>query len=237
MKKLGLLALLVLLSGCVQSGDPATAASSQTEKTQASRLVEEARYTVITMRDHFRHGQKVRDNMANAKAVVIFPELLKGAFFVGGEGGSGILLARAADGRWTYPAFYKLASASFGLQVGGQSSEMMLIVMNNRGLAAILDKNVKLGADLSAAVGGQGEGIEAATTANAGADIIAYSTTRGGFIGASVEGAIISELPNLDAAYYEDATATARRVVIEGRHVNPHADPLRNLLQELSARP
>src|SRR3546814_2885808 len=91
--------------------------------------------------------------MRRAKAVMIFPSLLKGAFFIGGEGGSGVLLTRDPEGNWSNPAFYTMGTVSFGLQFGGQSSEAILVVMTDAGLKAIMADQVKLGADLSAAAG------------------------------------------------------------------------------------
>src|SRR3546814_1574062 len=116
--------------------------------------------------------------MRRAKAVMIFPSLLKGAFFIGGEGGSGVLLTRDPQGNWSNPAFYTMGTVSFGLQFGGQSSEAILVVMTDAGLNAIIEDQVKLGADLSAAAGPIGVGASAATTTAAGADIYTYSRSE-----------------------------------------------------------
>src|SRR3546814_8339055 len=130
--------------------------------------------------------------MRRAKAVMIFPSLLKGAFFIGGEGGSGVLLTRDPQGNWSNPAFYTMGTVSFGLQFGGQSSEAILVVMTDAGLNAIIEDQVKLGADLSAAAGPIGVGASAATTTAAGAAIYPYSLHQGLFLGASLEGAVVA---------------------------------------------
>src|SRR3546814_8397065 len=103
--------------------------------TAAEELVEKARLTVlrITREEELRYT--VPNLMRRAKAVMIFPSLLKGAFFIGGEGGSGVLLTRDPQGNWSNPAFYTMGTVSFGLQFGGQSSEAILVVMTEIGRA------------------------------------------------------------------------------------------------------
>ncbi|RED51222.1 lipid-binding SYLF domain-containing protein [Aestuariispira insulae] len=198
-------------------------------KTDADELVQEAVFTVERMRSHERHGEKVEHYMKRAKAVFIVPEMLKGAFLIGGEGGSGVLLARADNGQWSYPAFYNIGSGSFGLQVGAQSSEVMLIVMTGKGLSAILDRKVTLGGDISAAAGPIGEGMEASTTTNLDADVLAYSTAKGAFIGASVEGAVIWPSEDDNQAYY-GAGAKPKDIILNGKYRNGSSDSLRELL-------
>lgn len=209
----------------------ALSASAQADpKQDAQELVDEALHTVSKMSNHDRHGDKVKHYMKSAKAVFVVPQMLKGALFIGGEGGSGVLLARADNGQWSYPAFFDIGAGSFGLQVGAQSSELMLIVMTGKGLSAILNNKVKLGGDLSAAVGPVGEGLSAATTTNMGADVIAYSTAKGAFIGASVDGAVIWADHADNMAYYDNTSATPNDIVLNGQYANSHADKLRDLL-------
>ena len=168
--------------------------------------------------------------LERARAVMIFPQLVKGALFIGGEGGSGILLARNPDGTWSYPAFYTLGSVSFGLQIGAQTAEVMLLVMTERGLNAVLNQKVKIGADVNAAIGPYGRGAKAATTANLGADIFTYSLNQGAFVGFSVDGAVIYPRSEWTTGYYGDNGAAPRAVVIEGKFANPHSDALRESL-------
>ncbi len=167
--------------------------------------------------------------MQKARAVMIFPNLLKGAFFLGGEGGSGVLLVRNADNSWSYPAFYTLGSISFGLQIGGQSSQAVLLVMNDGALDALLKDQVKLGGDLSAAIGPEGSGVEASATTSFGEDIYSYSTNSGLFVGASLEGAVIARREDWNGAFYNGVVAP-REIVIEGRAANGKANPLRDSL-------
>ncbi|MCA8927650.1 MAG: lipid-binding SYLF domain-containing protein [Alphaproteobacteria bacterium] len=162
----------------------------------------------------------------HAQAIMIFPNLLKGAFFVGGEGGSGVLLARKPDGSWSYPAFYTLGSVSFGLQIGGQSSAAVLLIMNRDALRAIMADQVKLGGDLSAAVGPVGTGIEASSSTEVGTDIYTYSTTKGLFLGASLEGAVLARREDWNAEVYNGETRP-EQIVLYGNFSNPIADSLR----------
>ena len=200
----------------------------------AEEIVAEAAFTAEKLRNNSEFSPYVKGYMKSAKAVMIFPEILKGGFFIGGEGGTGVLLARADDGTWSYPAFFGMGAASFGLQFGAQTSELMLLIMTGDGLEAILENNVKIGGDISGALGPYGAGAEASTTANLNADVIAYSVAKGAFVGFSIEGAAIFPREKLDQAFYGDGNANARSVVIDGKFANPLADPVRG---ELDAYP
>lgn len=169
---------------------------------------------------------QVKSLLARAKGVMVFPQILKGAFFIGGEGGSGVLMSKYANGAWSYPAFYTMGSVSFGLQIGGQSSEAVLLIMTQRGLDSIINDQVKLGADISAAAGPAGIGAEASTTTATGADIYVYSLNKGLFVGAALEGAVIAKRKDWNRSFYKgDYTPT--QIVRENRASNPDADALR----------
>lgn len=197
-------------------------------------LVDKARVAVQGFARDQEVGPTVRNLMKSAKAVVVFPSILKGAFFVGAEGGSGVLLAKGEGGRWSYPAFYTLGGASFGLQFGGQSSEMMLLIMTSKGINSIINNEVKLGADVSVAVGPVGVGAEASTTTNLRADIYTFSRNAGAYIGASIEGAVVHPRREWNHDYYGSTSASAKGVVLEGKYFNPQADPLREALSALN---
>ncbi len=219
-----LLAVALGLWLALAPGPPARAASEQEE------LIEKARLVVEKLTRNEDIGSAVRAMLRDAKGVLVVPALLKGAFFFGAEGGSGVLLAKGRSGAWSYPAFYTLGSASFGLQFGGQSAEVMLIIMTDRGLNSVVSHKVKIGGDVSGAIGPYGVGAEAATTANLGADILAYSVTKGAFVGFSIEGAVIFPREDWTTEYYGDPGATPRAVVLEGRYRNRQADRLRETL-------
>jgi len=193
------------------------------------QLVGKAFITVDQMLNHPKYGDAIRARMKDAKAVFVAPQILKGGFFLGGEGGKGMLLARAENGEWSYPAFYYFGAASFGLQFGAQTSELFMIIQTGKGLTAIMENNFKLGGDLSAAIGLIGEGVETSTTTNMKADIIVYSIAKGAFIGASIEGAVIVPDEGLNTSYYAEG-ATSKGIVLDGKYQNQQADELRTVL-------
>lgn len=209
-----------------------SAGTAQADKLDAEQLVQDAEFTVQRMWDHPEFSEFVRQYLRQSKAVVIIPTMLKGGFFIGGEGGTGVLMARAQTNEWSYPSFLSAGSASIGLQIGGQASEMMLIIMTSRGLQAVLNDQVQIGGEVSGAVGPYGSGAEAATTTNLDADIIAYSIAKGAFLGINIEGTALMPRDSLNSAYY-GREATPSQIVLEGTIGNPHADSLRALLQKL----
>ncbi len=140
----------------------------------------------------------VRSNLKKAKAILIIPASYKGGFIFGAEGGTGVLLARdEKTGKWSYPAFYSMGSISFGLQIGGKVSEIILLVMTDRGKDALLSPSFKLGADISVAAGPVGVGAEAKTF-----DVLAFARSKGAFGGVSVSGAVITARNSMNEIYY-----------------------------------
>ncbi|MEE8445804.1 MAG: lipid-binding SYLF domain-containing protein [Alphaproteobacteria bacterium] len=171
-----------------------------------------------------------RRAMSEAKGVLVIPSMFRIGFIVGVRGGSGVLLARDDDGQWSYPAFFTLGGLNVGLQIGVQDSEVIFVILTDAGLNAVIANEIKLGVDASFSIGPIGSGIEGATTTAVGGDIAAYSKSVGIFAGGAFEGAIIRERLSLSAEYYNDGAATARRIVVRGKYVNPTADRLRRIL-------
>lgn len=198
---------------------------------EAKEIVQESRITIERVLRDKETGPRVEKLLERAKGVLVFPEILKGAFIIGGEGGSGVLMSRQANGAWSYPAFYTMGSISIGLQVGGESSQAMLLIMTQKGFDAILNDQVKLGADLSAAAGPRGIGAEASTTTAAGADVYVYSLNKGLFIGASLEGAVIAKRGDWNSAFYKQ-DVSPRGIVRDNKVENAEADPLRAVLED-----
>lgn len=170
-----------------------------------------------------------RDLLRNAKGVMICPRIFKAGFFFGGEGGSCVLLARAGNGTWSYPAFYTIGSASFGFQFGIEDNQLFMLIMTERGLAAVLDSQIKLGANAGIAVATLGAGIQGSTTTAVGADIVAFAASRGLFGGIALEGSVMSADTAWNQAYYNQSFAS-RQLVMQMQGSNPGADPLRGLL-------
>ncbi len=172
----------------------------------------------------------LRQHLEKAKGIIIVPQLLKGAFFVGGAGGSGVFLVRSGACEWTYPAFYTLGSVSLGLQIGGETAELILLVMSQKGVDALLSTAVKLGGDVSVAAGPIGMRAKAQV-----ADILAFGYAKGAFIGFSVEGAVIKPKDAWNRMYYHKLVRPVD--ILYGHKVkNPHADKLRRLLHDYCQR-
>lgn len=218
----GLIAAIALALPMLSFANPVPAANS------AEELVGEATAVVDNfMRDpdfEFMKGM-IRD----AYGVVVIPQLTKGGFIIGAEGGSALVIGRKADGQWGYPAFYTLLSASIGLQIGGQVSEVILVVRNRRGLEALVNDTVKLGADASVAVGPVGAGVKGGTTSNFQADIVAFSKTKGLFGGGAIEGGTLSSNTDRNELFY-GRPVSGKAIILDHQVVNPSADLLRNLL-------
>ncbi len=170
-----------------------------------------------------------RDNIQYAKAVFIVPQMLKAGFFLGGSGGSGVLVSRNMKTNvWSYPVFYTMGSVSFGLQIGGEASQVVLLVMTDKGMDSLLTTSFKLGADASVAAGPVGNGAKAAT-----ADILAFARSQGAFAGLSIEGAVIKPRDKWNAAYYKQPVSPAD-ILIRNLITNHHADKLRQAVAEQS---
>jgi SH3 domain-containing YSC84-like protein 1 len=129
--------------------------------------------------------------LEKAECVIVIPSMTKVALGVGGSYGRGAMVCRSGkgfSGPWGAPAMYSLEGGSFGLQLGGESTDVVLLVMNNRGVDALLSSKVKLGGNLSAAAGPKGRNAEASTDVTMRAEILSYSRARGLFAGVSLEG-------------------------------------------------
>ena len=171
------------------------------DRMEADQLVEKAKMAFQEFMCDENMGA-FRDLIRDAKGVMIVPALLKGAFVVGASGGNGVFLARdKVDGSWSGPAFYTIGGGSFGLQIGGQSSEVILLAMTDRGVTSFLSNSFKLGADMGVAVGPVGVGVSAAT-ANLSADIVSFSRSKGLYGGMSLDGAVVAVRHGLNRAYF-----------------------------------
>ena len=174
-------------------------------------------------------GADARQVLRRARAVMIFPRVFRGGFILGGEGGSGVLLARDGAGTWSSPAFYGLGSASLGLQIGVSDSQVMLFIMNDKALNAVLQSQFKFGADAGLAVATIGAGISGGTTAALRADVVSVAKSRGLYAGISLEGSILARRNEENAAYYGRAVSPEQIVLSMEAH-NPGADNLRAAL-------
>ncbi|MEZ5667960.1 MAG: lipid-binding SYLF domain-containing protein [Alphaproteobacteria bacterium] len=167
--------------------------------------------------------------LQQARGILIVPDLIKGGFIIGAEGGDGVLLLRQPDGSWSYPAFYTVGAGSIGFQIGVESKEVLFIIMNDGAVEAVLNDQAKVGVDLSGAFGPVGAGFEASTTTNFDRDIIAFSQGSGLFAGGAFEGSVIARRGDMNEAYYGPG-ASSRAITQQGLFSNPGAEPLRHLV-------
>ncbi|HWC17765.1 MAG TPA: lipid-binding SYLF domain-containing protein [Terriglobales bacterium] len=130
--------------------------------------------------------------LAHAECVAVIPTLMKAGFVVAGEYGQGVVTCKTNRG-WSAPAFYRLGGGSFGLQIGGEAVDLVMLVMNDHGVQSLLTHKVKLGVDASAAAGPVGRTAAADTNIALHTEILTYSRSRGAFAGISLKGAWIEQ--------------------------------------------
>jgi lipid-binding SYLF domain-containing protein len=177
--------------------------------------------------------------LEKAECVIVFPSVLKAAFGVGGSYGRGAMVCRTGTGfggPWGAPAMYALEGGSFGFQLGGQATDLVLLVMNDRGAQSILSSKVKLGADASASAGPKGRDASADTDAYLRAEILSYSRSRGLFAGISLEGSTLRPDDEANERVY-GRKITSRDIVL-GKSIAVPASGLRlvRILQKDSPR-
>lgn len=192
---------------------PARAQSDEAERVSAAATVMEEN---VASTD----GSIPRSVLEEAEAVAIFPNTIKAGFVFGGHRGRGIIVGRTADGGWSPPAFLTLTGGSFGLQIGGQAIDLILVVMNRTGLENLLRNEFKIGGDASAVVGPVGRDIEASTDIQLRAEILSYSRTRGVFAGVTLKGSTIRADRDANERFYGERLDSAD-IVLEGRAGDP----------------
>jgi SH3 domain-containing YSC84-like protein 1 len=214
-------AVLILLLALVTWGSALSPASAgQAENAQA--LVDRSRITLEEFVADQEMGPAITALLQRAQAVLIYPQVLRGAFVVGGSGGSGTLVAQdAKNNTWAGPAFYSFGQASFGLQVGADAAQVVLVALTERGMTALLTTRVTLGGNVSVALGPVGAGA-AAATAGLSADIVSYSRNRGLYAGISVEGAVVRVRTSLNRAYF-GKTVTPTDILVRRSVKNKNA--------------
>jgi len=166
-----------------------------------------------------------QDLFDKARCVVVLPSVVKAAFIVGGSYGRGVMVCRTGEhfrGPWGAPAMYALEGGSIGFQIGGQATDFVILVMNDRGASSLLKSKVKLGADAAVAAGPKGRDAQANTDAYLRAEMLSYSRSRGVFAGISLEGSTLR--PDNDAnrkLYGKDASAA--EIITESKVEAPEA--------------
>ncbi|HKN23861.1 MAG TPA: lipid-binding SYLF domain-containing protein [Candidatus Acidoferrum sp.] len=200
-------ACLTLVAGVVYAQD----LNKEQKRLEESGVVMQE---VLNIPDNIPH-----DLLEKAECVIVFPSVKKLAFGVGAEYGRGAMVCRTGEkfrGPWGAPAMYALEGGSFGFQIGGEATDLILLVMNDRGMDSILSSKVKLGADASVAGGPVGRDASANTDAWMRAEILSYSRSRGLFAGISLEGTTLRPDDDASALVYGHAIK-AKEIVRGGK--------------------
>jgi lipid-binding SYLF domain-containing protein len=170
-----------------------------------------------------------QDLLDKADCVVVFPSVLKAAFVVGGSYGRGAMTCRKGQnftGSWGAPSMMALEGGSVGFQIGGEATDFVLLVMNDRGANGILSSKVKLGGDASVAAGPVGRDASAETDASMRAEILRYSRARGLFAGVSLEGSTIRPDNDANERIYGEKLPAKDIVIANDTHMPPSANGL-----------
>jgi lipid-binding SYLF domain-containing protein len=184
----------------------ASCRSSSQYGSEQEELVDKSRKTFQSMMADSQYPGLV-DLATRAKAIIIVPNMYRAAFFFGGRGGYAVMLVHDDQGNWSPPAFYTIGGLSWGLQFGGQDSELVIAVMTEKGMHAVMSREATLGADAGIAVGELGAGADAATGMDLKADMYAFARSEGLVVGISLEGSVIAPRETWDQKIYgQDAT-------------------------------
>src|SRR5882672_2801204 len=172
--------------------------------------------------------------MQNAKAVAVIPHVVKGAFGLGGRYGKGLVSHRLPNGRWSPPAFMEIGGGSFGLQLGVEATDLVLVFTNDEGFKGLLKGKVKLGADANVAAGPVGRTAEVGTDVLLKSAVFAYSRSKGLFAGVSLDGTVVTIGDDDDKNVY-GKEVSAEDILLHGRvSVNNVVAPFVSALEKYS---
>lgn len=231
----------VVLSGALAligfSWVPSSSAKTKDEELKENERIENAGTVIKEILDV--PDDIPQDLIDKARCVIVFPSVLKAAFIIGGSYGRGAMVCRTQKnfgGPWGAPTMMALEAGSVGFQIGGEATDFVILVINDRGVDSLLHSKVKLGADAAIAAGPKGRDAQAATDVTMRAEMLSYSRSRGAFAGVSLEGSTLR--PDNDAnhrLYGKDATAV--EIVAESKLEAPaSAHALIARLQKASPR-
>src|SRR5712664_2703305 len=190
--------LLVVLVLCLNL---ATFGADEQSRTSKAALRAQAAATVLDEIQGAPDQGIPQEVLGSAECVAVIPTLLKGGFIVGGRYGKGVASCRTPKG-WSAPAFFTIGGGSFGLQIGGEAVDLVMLIMNKDGMKNLLSSNFKLGADASVAAGPVGRHASADTDWKMRAQVLTYSRARGAFAGLELTGAVIKQDKDSTGDFY-----------------------------------
>src|SRR5215468_7509367 len=212
--------------------NPVTARQSNEHSTEAERSADAV--NVLTEIMNIPENSIPEALMARAHGIAVIPHVVKGAFGVGGQWGKGLMSQRREDGSWSAPAYVEIGGGSFGLQIGVQASDIVLVFTDEDGIRGILKGKVKLGADASATAGPVGRKAEVGTDVLLRSAVFAYSRSKGLFAGISLDGSVIGMDDNANRKIYGN-NATGEDILLgKAVRTNKVAQPLVATLQMVS---
>jgi len=206
--------------GVLMASTLAGCATQAVSSAEPERLVADAQ---TTLNNFIRDPDQtwIQDNLNRARAVLIAPQVVRAGFIFGGSGGRGVLVAR--DGRaWAGPAFYNLATASVGFQAGIDVSEVIIVVMTDKGFNSLLSTSVKIGGDASIAAGPVGAGARSTITA----DLISFTRAKGVYGGLNLDGTVVSTNVPWNDAFYGGSNLLPPDILIRRTVTSPKASGL-----------
>ena len=225
---------IVLVVGLLVSTTFLSARNSSEARTEQDRLQNAGK----VMQEILKVPDDIpQDLLDKARCVVVMPSVLKAAFVVGGSYGRGTMVCRTGKdftGPWSAPAMYALEGGSVGLQIGGEATDFVFLIMNDRGAGSLLHTKVKLGADASIAAGPKGRSAAADTDAYMRAEILSYSRARGVFAGISLEGSTLRPDEDANRKLYGNSTSAAKIITESDVTAPPGAHDLIASLQNSS---
>lgn len=198
-----------------------TALMAQSKGTQTidNKMLEEAlkesREASEVLNDIMKTPDKAipKELLEKAQAVAVFPNVIKAAFIVGGQGGDGVISRRTPTG-WSRPVFFKVKGGSLGAQIGAESTDYVMLFMNEGALKGLLEDKFEMGGEVSVAAGPVGRTAAGSTNLTLDAQILTYSRSKGAFIGASLKGSVISPQDEMNRAIYGKS---AREILSSGQ--------------------
>ena len=217
----GILMLALLITGVMPVSD--------SRANDAQDIVDKARVTFNGfMRD--KNYTWLHAHLKDAKGLLIYPQVLKAGFIFGGSGGTGVLVVRdEKKGDWSQPAFYTIGSATFGLQIGGEAAEVIVMAMSQKAIDSLLASSFKFGGDTSLAVGPVGAGAKGNVTA----DFISFAKSKGLYAGINFEGSVVDVRESLNREYYGKEVSPVD-IIIKKEVSNKGSEELRAALKKMA---
>jgi len=215
-----LLAMTVVCLGSLVWAQSDKAADTDEKSKGGASELQKATETVEHMSATAPDKGVPKQVLEGAKCVAVIPKLVKGAFVVGGEHGTGVATCRTSEGKWSAPAPFSVSGISWGPQIGGKSTDLLMFIMNEQGMNDLMSGHFKVGADVSAAAGPAGR--QASVEGGWKAGILTYSSSKGAFIGASLNGAEIQQDQHATREWY--SREVPFKEILEGKVQTPNAE-------------